>query len=89
LRAFADRFIAALEAAISRKAGARIEGVGATAGIDDEIERGMQAETILDSIMKNVYYDNPVKLAEWKTARHIRSSKRPQNTEGGNIPSNP
>lgn len=68
--------IAALDAAISRKAAAGIEGVGATAGIDDEIERGMDAALILDSIMKNVYHDDAVKLAEWRTARHVRSARR-------------
>lgn len=78
--------IAALDAANSRKAGAHIESVGATAGIDDEIERGMNAEVILDSIMKNIYYDNPVKLAEWKSARHVRSAKGKKGTSGGNTP---
>lgn len=68
--------IAALDAAIRAKASAHTEGVGATAGVDEEIERGLKAEIILDSIMKNVYYDNPTKLAEWKSARHVRSSAR-------------
>jgi hypothetical protein len=36
----------------------------------------MDAALILDSIMKNVSYDDPVKLAEWRTARHVRSAKR-------------
>jgi len=64
--------IDALEQAISAKAGAHIEGVGATAGIDEEIEKGMDAEVFLDNMMKNVYRNNPVKLAEWKSARHVR-----------------
>lgn len=68
--------ITAMETAISAKAGARIEKVGATAGVDDEIERGMNAEKILDSMMHNVYDDNPVKLAEWMTARHIKRLKK-------------
>jgi hypothetical protein len=75
--------IAALDAAIRSKAGANTAGVGATAGVDAEIERGMNAEIILDSIMKNVYYDNPVKLAEWKSARHVRSAKRTKSETGG------
>ena len=79
--------IAALETAINAKASAHIAGVGATAGVDDEIERGMDAATIIDSIMKNVYYDNPVKLAAWKSARHIRSAK--QTANNGNTPPNP
>ena len=44
--------IDALEQAISAKANAHIEGVGATAGIDEEIEKGMNAEVFLDNIMK-------------------------------------
>ena len=79
----------ALEAANAAKATAEIEGIGATAGVDEEIERGMDAEIILDSIMKNVYYNNPVKLAEWKSARHVRSAKRTSETPVGNTPPNP
>jgi hypothetical protein len=82
IEALADD-ITALETSNSAKAGAHIEGVGATAGIDDEIERGMKAEVILDSIMKNVYYDNAVKLAQWKSARHVRSAKRTGGGTGG------
>ena len=68
--------INSLETAIAAKVQANTETVGATAGIDDEIERGMDAEEILDAIMKNVYYDNPVKLAEWMSARHVRRSPK-------------
>jgi hypothetical protein len=32
----------------------------------------MKAEIILDAIMENVYDDNPVKKAEWRSARHAR-----------------
>lgn len=73
-----DADIAAIEAAIIAKAGANTETVGATAGIDEQIERGMNAEKILDSIMKNVYFDNPVKLAEWMSARHVKRSPKPK-----------
>lgn len=67
-----DDDIAALEQAINARTGAHAATVGATAGIDDEIERGMAAETVLDAIMKNVYRNNPVKLAQWKSARHVK-----------------
>ena len=69
--------IDALEAAVSAKAGANMKGTGATAGIDDEIERGMDAEIFLDAMMRVVYRNNPVKLAQWKTARHVRRSNSP------------
>ena len=65
-----------LERAIAAKAQANTETVGATAGIDDEIERGMDAEEILDAILKNVYRSNPVKLAEWMSARHVKRSPK-------------
>ncbi len=73
-----DADINAMEAAMSAKASGRIESVGATAGIDDQIEDGMNAEKILDSIMHNVYFDNPVKLAEWRTARHVKKAPKRQ-----------
>ena len=70
--------INAMEAAMAAKASGKIESVGATAGIDEQIEDGMNAERILDSIMHNVYFDNPVKLAQWKTARHIKKAPKPK-----------
>ena len=65
-----------LEATAAAKAGAHAKTVGATAGIDSEIERAMEAEIFLDALMKNVYRDNPVKLAAWRTARHVKHSSR-------------
>lgn len=70
--------INAMETAMNDKAAGQMETVGATAGIGDEIERGMKAVKILDSIMHNVYYDNPVKLAEWRTARHVKAAPKKQ-----------
>ncbi len=74
----------ALEEAINAKAEAQMETVGATAGIDAEIERGMTAEKILDSIMHNVYFDDPVKIAQWTTARHVK--KAPKKKDGDDEP---
>ncbi|HQU82639.1 MAG TPA: hypothetical protein PKY59_05930 [Pyrinomonadaceae bacterium] len=70
--------IDAFEAAMNAKASGQMETVGATAGIDERIEEGMKAEKILDSIMHNVYFDNPVKLSQWKTARHVKKSPNRQ-----------
>ncbi len=70
--------INAMEAAMTAKASGKIESVGATAGIDEQIEDGMNAEKILDSIMHNVYFDNPVKLAQWQSARHIKKAPKRQ-----------
>ena len=75
-----DADINAMETAMNAKASGRMETVGATAGIDAEIEKGMNAAKILDSIMRNVYDNNPVKLAEWRTARHVKRLKRSEPT---------
>lgn len=66
-----------LEAAVAAKAAASPQTVGATAGIDDEIERGMAAETFLDALVKVVYRNDAAKLGAWKSARHVRRSNRP------------
>lgn len=65
-----------LETAINAKASAQIETVGATAAIDERIERAMTAAKILDPIMHNVYFDNSAKLAEWVTARHVKKAPK-------------
>ncbi len=72
--------INAMETAMSAKASGKIESVGATAGIDEQIEDGMKAEKILDSIMHNVYFDNPVKLAQWTSSRHVKKAPKKQDT---------
>ena len=67
----------AFEAALTAKAEGQQNTVGATAGIDDQTDAGMKSAIILDAIMFNVYRDNPVKLAQWKTARHVRRANQP------------
>lgn len=67
----------AFETAVAAKASGQQETAGATAGIDNEIDEGMKAEKILDAIMNNVYRDNPVKLAAWRTARHVKRANQP------------
>lgn len=68
--------IEAFEEALGAKAGAQLETAGATAGIDGRIERAMLAAKILDPIMHNVYFDDPVKIAEWTTARHVKKAPK-------------
>ncbi len=67
----------AFEVAQTAKATAQSSTVGATAGVDDQTDAGMKAEKYLDAIMFNVYRDNPVKLAAWRTARHVKRAPRP------------
>lgn len=65
----------ALEQANLDKTAAQAKTVGATAEIDRQVELAMDAAVIIDIAMKNVYRDNPAKLAEWTSARHIRRKK--------------
>lgn len=72
-----DKNLDDIETAVSKKAGAHSKKVGATAGIDDEIQRGLDAERFLDAMMKVVYRYNPAKLREWQSARHVRRVNQP------------
>lgn len=78
--------IAAFDLAEDDKANAQSETVGATAGVDATIDRGMSAAKILDAMMKNVYDDDPVKLAEWEQARHIKRAPKRNNNGTPNTP---
>lgn len=72
--------ILAAEEAIGAKAGASTETVGATADVDEQIGSGMTAAKILDSIMHNVYFDDPVKIAQWISARHVKKAPKRKET---------
>ncbi len=61
---------------MTAKAEGQQNTVGATAGIDDRTDAGMKSAIILDAVMNNVYRDNPVKLAAWRTARHVRRANQ-------------
>ena len=73
LTAVLDEF----ETADAAQAEGQQDTVGATAGIAQKIDEGMDAEKYLDAIMSNVYRDNPVKRAQWKTARHVKRAPQP------------
>jgi hypothetical protein len=45
--------------------------VAASAAIDVEIERGMNAARRLDSIVRNKFHNDPAMLAAWESVRHI------------------
>ena len=73
-----------IEAMGQTKDAAVQETVGATAGIDQEIDEGMEAATIADAMMRNFYRDDPVTLAAWRTARHVKTV-----SSGGGTPTPP
>ena len=68
--------IAHFENLLGEKAQATGDLVSATAAIDDQIERGMNAARRLDAIVRNVYDDDPATLAAWTSVRHVQKSRR-------------
>ena len=73
--------IQALEEAITHKIESRGSHVASTATIDDLIERGMRALRELDPIMRNIFADDPAKLAAWLSASRVERSARHNKTE--------
>jgi len=69
----------AFEATFGPQASAIDDHVEATADIGESVRRGMVARRILDGIVRNVYKNDPGKLAAWTSASHIE--KPPKKTE--------
>ena len=67
LTAAADAF----EASFSTTASATAEHVAATAGVSAKIRQGMIIVRTLDGIVRNIYANNPGKLAAWLSASHV------------------
>lgn len=61
--------------------------VTATAAIDDLIERGMIAVRELDAVVRNVFANDPAKLAAWLSASHVERS--PRSAKGATTPQPP
>jgi len=51
---------------------------GATDGLVDAVRKGMSISRRLDSIVRNEYDDNAVKLGAWTTASHLRRALETQ-----------
>lgn len=54
---------------------AKMSSVGETATINSLVEQFMKIHPQLNQIMKNLFADDPEKLAEWRTAAHIERKK--------------
>jgi hypothetical protein len=65
-----------MEEAIQRKAQGEGSHVAATAAIDTQIERGMNAVRQLDPIMRNTFASDPGTLAAWTSASHVERPPR-------------
>ncbi|HEX8138899.1 MAG TPA: hypothetical protein VF544_15125 [Pyrinomonadaceae bacterium] len=72
--------IEAFEEALAQRTQDTATHINATTTIDDLIERGMRIVRELDAIMRNIYEDNPGKLAAWLSASRVERPprRRPQ-----------
>jgi hypothetical protein len=72
--------IEAFEEALMQRTQDTATHINATTTIDDLIERGMRIVRELDAIMRNLYEDNPGKLAAWLSASRVERAprRRPQ-----------
>lgn len=64
--------IEALEDLLTQGSGSRGDQAEATALIDEKIGTAMDIVRRLDAIARNIYRNNPARLAKWTTARHVR-----------------
>lgn len=68
--------IESFEQAINRKTSGRAAHVAATAAIDDLIEDGMKHLRQLDTVVRNIFADDPATLAGWTSASHVERTPR-------------
>lgn len=64
------------EAAVNAQEAGRRLHITATAAIEEAIQRGMKIVRRLDAIVRNVFRDDPAKLAAWEHARHFERTPR-------------
>jgi len=81
--------IADLERAIGGQNTGRGTHVFATASIDEQIERGMNAVRRLDAIVRNKFRDDAATLAAWGSARHVERAARAPRRPDGDAPEPP
>jgi hypothetical protein len=65
-----------MEEAITRKAQGTGSHVAATAAIDTQIERGMNAVRQLDPVVRNIFAADVSAMAAWHSASHVERSPR-------------
>ena len=68
--------ITAFEQALAQREQGKGAQVAASATIDDLIERGMKIARELDPVMRNIYENDPGKLAAWLSASHVERAPR-------------
>jgi hypothetical protein len=75
--------IADLERAVAQQNTGRGAHVSATASVETEAERGMNAVRKLDVIVRNLFRDDAATLAAWESARHVESQPRTRKRSNG------
>lgn len=73
--------IAAFEEAITQRTQGTSTQVTSTAAIDGLIEKGMEIVRELDPVMRNMFDDNPGKLAAWLSASRVERAPRSKATQ--------
>lgn len=68
----------AFEATFSNTASATAEHVAATADASSKVREGMVIVRVLDGIVRNVYANDPGKLAAWLSASHVEKAPKKQ-----------
>ncbi len=68
--------IATFETAITRQNTGLDNQVEATQAIEEGLEVLVRAVRQVDGIVRNVFFDNPAKIAAWESARHIERAPR-------------
>jgi hypothetical protein len=75
-------------ALIDQAAGTRTR-VTATAGISETLENAFASVRRVDPIVRNVFRDQPAKLAAWASARHLERAPKKKKPGGGGSGSPP
>jgi hypothetical protein len=73
------------ERALSAQNVGKEHKVHATAAIEEVLARALAAVRQLDAIVRNVFHDQPAKLAAWESARHIERAPK-KNKPGATTP---
>jgi hypothetical protein len=75
-----------LEQRLSNRAQQKQMHVSATATIEDLVEQGMVIVRALDTIMRNLFRDDPAMLAAWESASHVERAPRRAKTTPASDP---
>jgi hypothetical protein len=81
--------IETFEQAVNRKSSGRSAHVAATAAIDDLIEDGMRRLRQLDTVVRNIFTDDPATLAAWTSASHVGRATRRKQPDASPAPPQP